>query len=205
MRDDGESRIRAWPKGCLVTSFRPFRGRESNASEPYAEALARALEGELGVGVKRALLPVSWDEARAFGPREVAPERLVVMFGEGMPGGPARLESAASNRWQRRDVFGRFYGIEPALYGQGERVLRTALDVERLAAHVRSGGPGAESGGDESAGDYVCNAIYYHALQAAERAPGARVLFVHVPLEPPGPDYPREFCAALARAVLATP
>jgi len=168
------------------TGFQPFREHTYNPSWDAAAAAAEVLASrayELEVTFEAAERDAAW---------LVQSGRCVVMFGLSAKSWNVQFERFAHN----------LRGIAPLEEGpldDSEDVLReTSLDISALAKAwdeeaLKHGLPRAALSRD--AGNYVCNAIYWHALGACKD--DAQALFVHIP--PVTPEIAKEIGQRLAR------
>lgn len=159
----------------LLTAFEPFDGAATNPSREVAELVA----GKLGCEVHVHILPVSFERApRALRAtcEEVDPS-LVLGLGLASNRTAVSFERLAVNLADARIPDND--GVRPA----GEELIPgaaiahwTNLPVKAAAAAVR----GQKVELSMTAGTYVCNAVFYHAMEwAGPRA--RRAGFVHVP------------------------
>ena len=155
----------------LITAFEPFGPWERNTSEDVGRAVADAVGAELLV------LPVDL---------MLAPPRLI----EGLAGhdtalclglhGRARalrVERVGINvaDFEVPDNAGHMAASQP-LDVAGPDARLSSVDVRGLVAAMRQAGVTADV--SNSAGTYLCNAVYFTALQRV------RALFVHLPPAP---------------------
>jgi pyroglutamyl-peptidase len=206
---DAERALDALPKGwwfdpqelqVVVTGFGPFLDHARNPSWDVAQSFAEVLAENFSVS--SACVPVTYGDAASFSRRQGVDhgQRLVVHFGLRASGPNVAIERYAHNcRGGTRDESGqdqRYWSdlVEPG----GPVALETLLDVRRLAMALDERLRGDESDPIDArlrakmsrdVGEYVCNAIYYHSLQAVAAARQAEcageALFVHVPLLDP--------------------
>jgi pyroglutamyl-peptidase len=167
----------------LLTGFESYGGRSVN---PSAE-VARALDGAViaGVRVVGRTLPVDYAE---IGPRigalieEVRP-RAVICLGL-WPGGPMlRVERIAVNiaDFEIADNAGLIAKAE-VVEGDPAGLLGT-LPIEAIRDRLLAAGIPARLSG--TAGEFLCNALMYHALRlCALRTPPPRCGFIHLPYLP---------------------
>jgi len=168
------------------TGFQPFLEHTFNPSWDAATAAAE-------VFASRAYeLEVTFEAAKRDAAWLVQPGRCVVMFGLAAKSQDIRFERFAHN----------LRGTAPLEEGpldDVEDMLReTSLDIGSLAKAwdeeaIEHGLPRAAISRD--AGNYVCNAIYWHALGACEG--DAQALFIHIP--PVTPETAKEIGQRLAR------
>ena len=176
--DEVELRLAVVPV-VLISGFGPFAGYPVN---PSIEAL-RDLDEELvaGLDVRIAELPVVWDEAWELLLADVQWLSPDVLIGTGVAGTDAmRYETTAVNEQWGTDVEGGDRAGDE-VGADGPEHLYSDLPLEAMEAAVAEAGyPTTTSG---SAGTYLCNDIFYHAVYYAEYdAPGTTVAgFVHVP------------------------
>lgn len=161
----------------LVTGFKPFLGHDQNPSELLSEQLAKNFSE-----VESLILPVEF--GRAF---EVLSQHIsqntydyIILLGQAAGRHRISIEKIGLN-WaetHHRDEAG-VKPINGPLVEGAELALMTKFPVDevyekltalKLAVHVSF-----------SAGTYVCNDLYYRAL---ERYRDLKIVFVHVPLLP---------------------
>ncbi|MBA2663606.1 MAG: hypothetical protein H0U74_15055 [Bradymonadaceae bacterium] len=183
----------------IFTGFAPFDVHDYNPSWDVARAAADAMAGAVGAAgefahVDAHLLGVDFDTAERFARQALGEPcdgpRLLVHIGLAARRTCVAFEHAAHNR--RSDVSGAELSDANC---PGELVegapgrLQTALLVDELVARFEAliqgkNLPRAELSQD--CGAYVCNATYYHSLQATAEArlsgQMCEALFVHVPL-----------------------
>ena len=168
----------------LVTGFGRFHGAPSNPSGVLAIRLASLRRPAL-VGVKRVahVFPTSYaavDEQLPILVKQHRPN-AIVMFGLATRTKHLRLERQARN--QMLVLFPDAAGFVPsarAIRPHGPGRLRGRAPFSQLLAAVRSSGMAAALLHD--AGRYVCNYVYWRALESSQQPHGpAVVVFVHVP------------------------
>jgi pyrrolidone-carboxylate peptidase len=156
----------------LVTGFEPFsrddRPRPAINASSEAVRRMRAVDGLVRVTD----IPVEW----TAGPSEILHHaqdaQIVVLVGEigsGEPPAYLRLEHSARN----------LAGDNALFHGEPGLLRSTVSDEHRSLICTRLAAAGIEAGpaSDESCGNYLCNASYYHLLREA----GERwVQFIHV-------------------------
>jgi pyroglutamyl-peptidase len=164
----------------LITGFGPFPGVTDNPSAWLAATLAkRARAREFTLETR--VLPTEW-EAITLMPRlyrELQPH-VMIHFGVSERSASFRIERSAHNHVLRRaDACG---AIPQAckIHANGANRFDTAFPAAKLAAHLRKSGLPAIT--SRSAGSYLCNFLYYHSLDWAQRQEtGPLVIFVHIP------------------------
>lgn len=172
----------------LVTGFEPFGAHAVNPSQSIAE--------ELG-GV---VLPVSYARAADL-VRAAIDERdpeVVVCFGLADGDTAISVERFAHNLDEvdavdNEGVGGSGAEIDPG----GPLALRSTLPVDQIVAALRDEGLPASVSRD--AGGYLCNHVFYVAMQSLK--PGCIGGFVHVPSFD---VLPREELLRAARVIVAT-
>lgn len=158
----------------LVTGFGSFEDVDDNPSGRLARALGLRVDA---LGIE---LPVSFERAPALidGSLALLAAPPVALFSMGVhPGATFRLEATARAALSstRPDNDGAL-GAELALEGPE---LTTSLDLDALdAALIAAGGAPTERSSD--AGGYVCERVYRHVLEHAQRL-GVPGFFLHVP------------------------
>lgn len=166
----------------LITGFGRFPGAPVNPSGLMATGLARRRRPALA-GTRRV--------AHVFATRYEAVDRelpdllarespdIVVMFGVATRARRLRIEQYARNRIALFPDAGGFRPTTHTIAPQRD-ALRNPLPIARLVKAARTAGvPAAPS---RHAGAYLCNYIYWRALEAAARPDGpGLVIFIHVP------------------------
>ena len=162
----------------LLTGFEPFGKYKENSSWAVAEKVAAC--GFEGVYVVQ--LPVTFAGVAAALRRAVEKYRpdAVVMLGQSAVIDYIKLERIAINMMDSvsADNDGYLPDEEPILPG-GEAALFTNTNIKELCRAVEEQGIAAKV--SNSAGLYVCNRLYYEALQLCKENRGMKALFVHLP------------------------
>ena len=162
----------------LLTGFEPFGKYKENSSWAVAEKVAAC--GFEGVYVVQ--LPVTFAGVTAALRRAVEKYRpdAVVMLGQSALINYVKLERIAINMMDSAsaDNDGYLPDEEPILPG-GEAALFTNTNIKELCRAVKEQGLPAKV--SNSAGLYVCNRLYYEALQLCKENRGMKALFVHLP------------------------
>ncbi len=188
-------------KSILLSAFEPFGGEEIN---PAKEAVLR-LEGD---GIHKLILPVEYARAGRLLTDEIERVRPDIVIMTGQAGGrdavtPER-RAVNSRNAKAPDSAGRLCAGEKILEG-GEGELPATLDPETLKdAILKQGIPARVS---DSAGTFVCNDVFYQALEYLKAVP-VRADFIHLPwcLEQAA-RHPGQFCLpveTMVRALEAT-
>ena len=166
----------------LITGFGRFPGAPVNPAGLVAARLVRR---------RRPAFAQTRRVAHVFATRYDAVDRelpallmqeapdIVVMFGVATRTRAVRIEQRARNRIARFPDAG---GRRPAASTIAARpdALRNPLPIARLVTAARMAGVAAAP--SRNAGTYLCNYLYWHALEAAGRSDGpSMVIFVHLP------------------------
>jgi pyroglutamyl-peptidase len=176
------------PLRVLITGFGPFPGILENSSEAFAPLLAyRARERFQHLQTACAILPTQWAGAPFVLQRLLAELQPHICLHFGVQGGATGLvlETIARNRTSDRlDAAGLPPDGDTLVAGAPSILLPSAGPRRLLGDAIKQGLPVAAS---VNAGDYVCNALFYHSLLAARRirvetGPARLVAFVHVPV-----------------------
>lgn len=157
----------------LVTAFEPFGGEAEN---PTAEIIAR-LEG-----VETMLLPVSFNDAPRIvlhKIRQTNPD-AVIMLGQAGGRAAVSLERCAINvaEAKKPDNDGYLPKGESIAVGAPDAYL-CRQPLQDMCPAIRDAGVPCQV--SNSAGVYVCNALYYMVMHHCQDLPA---LFVHVPYTP---------------------
>jgi pyroglutamyl-peptidase len=174
------SSILALMKRILVTGFEPFGDQVINPSERLAHKLSRAING-----TDKVILPVNFESAhqefekfyQANGPFDA-----IVMLGQAAGRKHICLERVALNWMENRkaDKSNPEIPAQKILENQ-VNALMTTLPVESLRDRLNSEFSEPRLQVSLSAGNYVCNNLYFKVLASVKDTPA---LFVHVPLLP---------------------
>jgi pyroglutamyl-peptidase len=167
----------------LIAGFGRFPGSPLNPSGLVASRLAlRRRPAFAGTHRIAHVFATRYGEVDRDLPALLARERpdMVLLFGVATRARRLRIEELARNRVSV--LFpdaGGFRPVGPAI-APGRAALRNPRPIERLVRAARSAGvPAAHS---RNAGTYLCNYIYWRAIEAARTPGGPRlVAFVHVP------------------------
>ncbi len=176
----------------VITGFGPFGHHAHNPSWDVARAFADVL------GHKAHHLSVTYTAAAQFAaahlrshPRQ---STCFLHFGLRADGRHIDLEGRAINeRDGRPDTVEARHGasLPPAqtLVDAAPRVRSSGLDLPFLADCYNQGRPAVmpTATTSDDCGRYVCNALYYHSLNACDRqgAADSHALFIHVPAMTP--------------------
>jgi pyroglutamyl-peptidase len=151
-----------------------------NPSSWLAGALATEAARQGDAELHARVLPTEWqavtlmpDLCSALQPT------LMIHFGVSQRAKELRIERFAHNRAALRPDARGAMPAATIIHPDGPARIDTKLPAAQLAAHLAARGlPAAPS---RSAGSYLCNYLYYHSLDWAERN-RSLALFVHIPL-----------------------
>lgn len=178
----------------LVTGFQPFGGLEQNVAQDAAQGLhgarlevyARSNDKYPAASyhVVSQILPVSYERAGTAIADAIARFRPAAVLMLGLSGRTPSLEVEKNARNSMNtpgfpDADGRVYEGTP-INPSGPDAYTTAIPVnEMVGALIQAGFPAMAS---EDAEGYVCNSVYYCALQAAAKV-GLKMapVFMHMP------------------------
>lgn len=166
----------------LLTGFEPFGGETINPSWE----MVKVVQAPAGMQLEKILLPVSFRKAPALIEEKIQSFRPDVILSLGQAGGREgiSLERIAVNLADARiaDNDG-FQPRDEALQADGPAAYLSTLPLRRMEAALQEAG--LPAGISNTAGLYVCNAVFYTAARLAENLkPAPRAGFVHVPYLP---------------------
>jgi pyroglutamyl-peptidase len=163
----------------LITGFGPFPGVPENPSAWLAATLAKRGIAETGGELHLRVLPTEWRIAELMPPiYETLQPHVMIHFGVDRRARAFRIERFAHNRTSPRADAAGALPLGSAIAPEGVERHDTKLPAAAIAAHLRRRGLRAVA--SRSAGDYLCNFLYYHSLDWA-RERDCLVLFVHIP------------------------
>lgn len=161
----------------LVTAFEPFGPWDHNSTVDVAARLVHEL------GAATLTLPVDLAAAPALLRSAIATTKPTAVLALGLHGRTrsVRVERAALNvaDFSIADNAGQIVRSQPVVAGAPDGRL-TSADVRSVVDAMRAAGVPADI--SNSAGTYLCNAVYYVALDALAGLGGAAgALFLHLP------------------------
>lgn len=170
----------------LLTGFGSFPGVADNVTETLVPELAQRARAKFpAFDFQTEILATVWQSAprRAAELRNHHQPALVLHFGVAKSASGFRIETLARNVCHLTpDAHG---GIPASnTISQGGTELRpVTIPTRDIVSRLRQQGIPAEMSDD--AGGYLCNAVLYHSLSAAEIAEsgGAATGFIHIPQE----------------------
>ena len=170
----------------LVTGFGAFQEFDQNPSQDIAQkANGQTLHGVQVVGLS---LPVSWKRAWPLVQKAILRHKPsgLLMFGLA-PGHWFRFERVAINR--NKPFFDVDNSRPPAveIVPEGAELIESTLPLGWLYEQIQGcpGQRGPEVRYSDDAGGYLCNQVFYHAMNRLENTVPWRG-FVHVPAYPTG-------------------
>lgn len=186
----------------LLTGFEPFGGYIENSS--WAVVMQVVSQGIEGVELCTKQLPVSFKrsaEELRIAVKNFSPD-VIVMLGQSAASDKVRLERIAINMMDAKNPDND--GVLPdeeLISPNGRTALFTQLPIKKLCASIAAQGvPVVVS---NSCGLYVCNRLYYEALNLCEHAPQMKAVFIHLPLYKGQVDAPEGAGIELHEMVLA--
>jgi pyroglutamyl-peptidase len=165
----------------LITGFGPFPGVADNPSAWLAETLAGEKRDVAGT-LHAEILPTSWESVAALTPSlfEALKPDIMIHFGLCQRAQGFRVELSAHNRVTHRADIGGALPPSHSVLAEGPARLDTQFPAAALANHLRA--HGLEAAMSRSAGRYLCNFLYYRALDWASRQDRPTLaVFVHIP------------------------
>lgn len=174
----------------LLTGFGPFPGVQENASAMLVPALAaRARTQFPGFTIVDEILDTAWSSAPARAAaliRELKP-LLALHFGVAGDATGFRLERLAHNVCRAATDATGCLPLADQLDACGPPSRSPGLDIDSVAADLAAYGFPVSLSDD--AGAYLCNAVLYNSLAAAEAlaTTACRSIFVHIPHDLSGP------------------
>jgi len=166
----------------LITGFGRFPGAPVNPSGLVAARLARRRRPALAETPRIAhVFATRYDAVDRELPALLAREKpdIVVMFGVAARSRQVRVEQRARNRIALFPDAGRHRPATRTIAPRRD-ALRNPLQIARLVGAARMAGVAAAP--SRNAGTYLCNYVYWRALDAAAAPDGpGLVIFIHVP------------------------
>lgn len=190
----------------LITGFDPFGGEPIN---PAYEAVKMLPDEIAGAQIIKREIPTSFGRGTAEVVRQIELCQPDLVLNVGQAGGAAglRVERVAINLADARipDNDGAQPVDEP-LIRDGASAYFSTLPVKAMVRGVQAKGYPCQL--SYTAGTYVCNAVMYTVLHTAQKYPGMRAGFVHVPyavsqLNGKAPDTPAMPLEDIAQALTA--
>ncbi len=166
----------------LITGFGRFPGAPVNPGGLVAARLVRRRRPAFA-GTRRVahVFATRYDAVDRELPALLAREKpdIVVMFGVAARARAVRIEQRARNRLALFPDAGGYHPPANTIAPHRD-AMRNSLSVARLVKAARTAGVAAAP--SRNAGTYLCNYIYWRALEAAAKPDGpGLVIFIHVP------------------------
>lgn len=183
----------------LITGFGPFPGVPDNPSAALVRTLAR---GEFNVAAR--VLPTAYDAAWPLLAQAIAEEApdIVICFGVASGSTAIRIEQQARNvvGTARADSTGQCHA-QDVVCADGPVSYPSTLPMVEIAAALGTAGLPAEM--SESAGDYLCNYIFYKLMHdIVVQGRGYAGGFVHIPMPRADTTLDAEGLAAAGRVII---
>lgn len=168
----------------LLTGFGPFPGIPVNASGDLVRRIVRTARRRYPASrFAVAVLPTQW--TRAQNRIEALHRRhrpaLALHFGVASGTDGIRLETEARNFCRSSVDAAGALPPAPVLCADGPSERPATINISAIADALREGGWPASISHD--AGGYLCNAVLYHSLAAAESRDVCQVGFIHIPAD----------------------
>lgn len=189
-------------RSVLLTGFGPFPGVAENATARLVPELAqRATQAFPSYTFHHYILETAWDAAPERVAHLIATHRpaLALHFGVSRQARGFQIERTAQNVCRNAADATGCLPAAAHLDSTGPPTRATRVDAERLSERLAQLGYPVSFSDD--AGAYLCNAVLYRSVAAAEAlAPQAcRAGFIHIPADLSGP--PLSFLEALNGSV----
>lgn len=166
----------------LLTGFGPFPGAPVNPTGPLIRALKRKLQSRAGIQVDTHVFRTTYGAVDRELPRLLARKKpdTLLMFGLATRSRGLRVETQARNRISRHPDASGVMPDRHRIAAGAPRTLPIRGPKATLLRAAKSGTLPARL--SVNAGDYLCNYLYWHALEASKRDGGpSRAVFIHVP------------------------
>jgi pyroglutamyl-peptidase len=192
-------------KRVLITGFGPFPGQPKNPSADLVQALAKEYSNP-NINLHVVILKTEYGSSLETLQRELKRFKpdIVISFGVAATRKTINLETVAYNRMKiscRADAAG-FTPTKPYI-DAGPKTLKSKLPVQAIRKDLAAAGIPARI--SHSAGWYVCNFIFYHALRHAARYnPKCITGFVHIPIPGPASGITKRDLVCAARIIIDT-
>jgi pyroglutamyl-peptidase len=183
------------PPRVLVVGFGPFPSANKNPSGALALAVANSRRLATAAKIVGMVIPTVYENVLLDLSRLLRDEKpdIVLMFGLAGSTPLLRIETRAANVASsiHPDAAGKRHA-QHSLAADAPQILKIRAPARRLLAAARKAGARARLSVD--AGDYICNAAFFHSLEVARKTGAPKlVAFVHIP-------WPRSRCRRKAPA-----
>lgn len=172
-------------KKILLTGFEPFGGMATNPSEELVRSLADCRMD--GIELSTMILPVEYHRAMDIIREQVGLYDMIVMFGVARSRQEVSLERVAINLMDASSHDNAGYRpIDEPIATDGPTAYFSTMPIKQVVAYLKEHGVSCKI--SNTAGTYVCNAVYYAALHhAAIHGLDTKCLFIHLPGVEPDP------------------
>jgi pyroglutamyl-peptidase len=170
------------PIRLLLTGFGPFPGAPVNPTGPLIRALKRKLQSRAGRQVDTHVFRTTYGAVDRELPRLLARKKpdTLLMFGLATRSRGLRVETQARNRICRSPDAAGVVPHRRKIAEGAPRSLPIRAPKAILLRAAKSGTLPARL--SVNAGDYLCNYLYWHALESVGSSGGpSRAVFIHVP------------------------
>ena len=169
----------ATPHRLLLTGFEPFGTRDTNPSQEVVSLLAK--ESFAGIELSTRILPVAYLPATEWIRKQMMHFDEVIMLGVAWARQEICVERVAINLMDAtRDDNNGFCPTDMPIYANAPTAYFSNAPIKQMAAAIRDSGYPCKI--SNSAGTYVCNAVYYAALhEIAIRQLPTKAVFIHLP------------------------
>jgi pyroglutamyl-peptidase len=167
----------------LLTGFGPFPGAPVNPTGPLIRALKRKLQSLPGIHVDTHVFRTTYAAVDRGLPRLLAKTKphALLMFGLANRSRGLRVETQARNRISRHPDAAGIVPVSRRIADGAPKTMPLRAPKAALLHAAKSGALPARL--SVNAGDYLCNYLYWRALEAAKHlGDPSRAVFVHVPL-----------------------
>lgn len=167
-------------KKILLTGFEPFGNMTTNPSEKLVRRLADCRVD--GIELSTIILPVEYHRAMDIVREQVGQYDMIVMFGVARSRQEVSVERVAVNLMDAASADNAGYlPNEESIASDGPTAYFSTLPVKQVVSYLKEHNISCKV--SNSAGTYVCNAVYYAALhQTAMQRLDTKCVFIHLPL-----------------------
>lgn len=169
----------ATPHRLLLTGFEPFGTRDTNPSQEVVSLLET--ESFAGIELSTRILPVAYLPATEWIRTQMMHFDEVIMLGVAWARQEICVERVAINLMDaaQNDNNG-FCPTDMPIYANAPTAYFSNAPIKQIAAAIRDSGYPCKI--SNSAGTFVCNAVYYAALdEIANRHLPTKAVFIHLP------------------------
>ena len=176
----------ATPHRLLLTGFEPFGTRDTNPSQEVVSLLEK--ESFAGIELSTRILPVAYLPATEWIRTQMMHFDEVIMLGVAWARPEICVERVAINLMDAtRDDNNGFCPTDMPIYANAPTAYFSNAPIKQIAAAIRDSGYPCKI--SNSAGTYVCNAVYYAALHEIairqtcpdESGLPTKAVFIHLP------------------------